>query len=80
MHAVIITISTAFGFHFLSRTHRYIRWKHDERLFDGRVLMVWGALLLLVAAQMAHFIGPLDADRGLFETQRGFFLSALFTL
>jgi hypothetical protein len=78
MHAVIISISTLFGFHFLARTHRYIKWKHGERLFDGRVLALWCVLLLLVAAQMAHFIGPLDPDRGLLETERGFFLGALF--
>jgi len=78
MNGLILAFSTLFGFHFLSRTHRYLKWKHDQRLFDGRVLALWGVLLVLVAAQMASFIGPLDADRGLFETERGFFLQALF--
>ena len=78
MHAVVITLSTTFGFHFIARTHRYVAWKHGERLFDGRVLALWFALLVLVAAQMASFIGPLDPDRGRVETRRGFFLTALF--
>jgi hypothetical protein len=80
MHAAILSISTLFGFHLLNRTHRYLKWKHGERLFDGRVLMLWGALLILVAAQMAHFVGPLDTERGLFETRRGFFLMELFSV
>lgn len=78
MHAVIIALSTTFGFHFLARTHRYVAWKHGERLFDGRVLALWFVLLVMVAAQMAHFIGPLDTERGLFDTERGFFLAELF--
>jgi hypothetical protein len=77
MHAVVIALSTTFGFHFIARTHRYVAWKHGERLFDGRVLALWFGLLVLVAAQMASFIGPLDPERGFFETQRGFFLTAL---
>ena len=78
MHAVVIALSTTFGFHFIARTHRYVAWKHGERLFDGRVLALWFGLLILVAAQMASFIGPLDPDRGVIETQRGFFLTSLF--
>jgi hypothetical protein len=78
MHAVVIALSTTFGFHFIARTHRYVAWKHNERLFDGRVLALWFVLLVLVAAQMAHYLGPLDAERGMLETKRGFFLSALF--
>jgi hypothetical protein len=77
LHAAVIALSVAFGFHFLSRTHRYTAWKYGERLFDGRVLAVWFVLLILVAAQMAHFIGPLDGERGWLEAHRGFFLSAL---
>lgn len=77
MHAVVIALSTTFGFHFIARTHRYVAWKHSERLFDGRVLVLWLGLLVLVAAQMASFIGPLDPERGMLETRRGFFLSAL---
>ncbi|MBZ0137787.1 MAG: hypothetical protein K8I27_15585 [Planctomycetes bacterium] len=77
MHAVIIALSTTFGFHFLARTHRYVAWKYGERLFDGRVLALWFVLLVMVGAQMAHFIGPLDSGRGLLETERGFFLAAL---
>lgn len=80
MHAGILSLSTAFGFHFIVRTHRYAAWQHGERLFDGRVLAAWLVLLLLVAAQMAHFIGPMDSGRELFETRRGFFLTALFEL
>ena len=78
--AVIIALSTTFGFHFLARTHRYVAWKHGERLFDGRVLALWFVLLVMVAAQMAHFIGPLDTERGLFDTERGFFLAELFDI
>jgi hypothetical protein len=77
LNAAVIALAVAFGFHFLSRAHRYLGWKYGERLFDGRVLAVWFLLLMLVAAQMAHFIGPLDAERSLLETHRGFFLSAL---
>ena len=80
MHAVVIALSTTFGFHFIARTHRYVSWKHGERLFDGRVLALWFVLLVLVAAQMAHYLGPLDNERGMFETERGFFLSALFEI
>ena len=77
MHAVVLALSTTFGFHFIARTHRYVAWKHGERLFDGRVLALWFGLLVLAAAQMASFIGPLDPERGMFETRRGFFLTAL---
>lgn len=77
LNAAVIALSVAFGFHFLSRAHRYVSWKYGERLFDGRVLAVWFLLLVLVAAQMVHFIGPLDKDRGFADTKRGFFLTAL---
>lgn len=77
LNAAVIALAAAFGFHFLTRAHRYVSWKYESRLFDGRVLAVWFILLLLVAAQMAHFIGPLDAGRDLVETERGFFLTAL---
>lgn len=78
MHAVVIAISTGFGFHFVFRAHRYVTWKYDSKLFDGRVLLLWFGLLVLVAAQMAHYIGPLDETRGLLETRHGFFLGTLF--
>jgi hypothetical protein len=78
LHAAVIALAVAFGFHFLTRAHRYTAWKYGERLFDGRVMALWFVLLVMVAAQMAHFIGPLDAGRELFEARRGFFLTALF--
>lgn len=78
LNAMVIGVSVAFGFHFLTRTHRYTAWKYGERMFDLRVMALWFALVLLVAAQMAHFIGPLDDERGWLGTERGFFLAALF--
>lgn len=80
LNACVICMAVAFGFHFLTRAHRYTVWKYGERLFDLRVMVIWFLLLLLVAAQLAHFIGPLDAERSLLETRRGFFLAALFSV
>jgi len=82
LHLAVIALATFFGARLLFRMHRYIVQRHrGERLFDGRVLTAWLIMYLLVAAQLACFLGPLMSDGAFFTGERSFFVSAfLYTL
>lgn len=78
LHLLTLGVATAFGIHLLSRVQRYARFKDGANLIDGRVLALWLCVFLAVAAQMAHFVGPLVSEGDFLAAERGFFATALF--
>ena len=77
LHVSVVVAAIGFGIHLLARMHRYVRlYRPHRRLFHGRVLALWVVMYLLVAAQMASFLGPLMDDGEFFRGERRLFLSA----
>ena len=81
LHVAVIGVASLFGVQFILRMHRYLAQRRpEERLFDGRVLACWLVLFVLVAAQMACFLGPLMSDGPFFSGERGLFVGAFLKL
>jgi hypothetical protein len=81
LHLAVIGVAAFFGVQLILRMHRYLAQRRpEERLFDGRVLALWLVLFLLVAAQMACFLGPLMSDGPFFTGERGLFVGAFLKL
>ncbi|MBX3474559.1 MAG: hypothetical protein KF754_09265 [Planctomycetes bacterium] len=77
LHLLTLGVATAFGVNLIWRVQRYARFKDQASLMDGRVLALWLCVFLIVAAQLAHHLGPLVNPGDFFSGQRGFFVTAL---
>lgn len=78
LHLLTLGVATTFGINLIYRVQRYARFKDHANLFDGRVLGLWLGVFLMVAAQLAHYAGPLVSGGEFFNAERGFFVTALF--
>ncbi|MCC6573818.1 MAG: hypothetical protein IT462_08505 [Planctomycetes bacterium] len=78
LHVATTALAAAFGIHLLSRMHRYLLYKRPEmRFFEGRVLALWCGMFVIVALQLACYLGPLMHEGEFFTGERKLFVTAL---